>query len=147
MKNKKTKNIYKKIVTHKNFMIFSEKVCKLLIFLFVVLIIYSFTITNRGVVTLGASTSDSKDKVKEWQRTIINPRLQIENVDSFNNLKAERGYFVSDDELLFENATMTSTLGTLEAEKVVVTEDFTNINVTGNPILIIYPETTEKLIE
>ena len=67
---------------------------------------------------MGAISPDSEEKGEEWKRTIKRPRLQIENVDSFNNLEAEKGYFISDDELLFENATMTSTLGTLDAEKV-----------------------------
>jgi hypothetical protein len=147
MLDSKIKNTYNKVSKHKNLVILSEKICKFLIFLFVILIIYSFSITSRGVVTLGADSSGLEDGDKEWQRTIKNPRLQVENVDSFSKLKAERGYFVNDDELLFENATMTSTLGTLEAEKVIITEDFTNINVTGNPKLIIYPETTEKLTE
>ena len=147
MKSNKKKNIFIEAKQHKELIMLMERICTILIFIFLLVIIYSFKLSSREIVTLGADESQKSEEVNEWKRTIKRPRLQVENVDSFNNLVAEKGHFVSDDELLFENATMTSTLGTLEAEKVTVTEDFSNISVTGNPKLIIYPETTEKLTE
>ncbi|MFC1659046.1 hypothetical protein ACFL0U_00570 [Pseudomonadota bacterium] len=136
-------NLYKKVKLHHKFMILTEQVALGLIVISIFMIIGSFLFSEKSVVKLvGGATNENE--LGTQKRFMINPRLEIEDKNSFYYIKAERGYYKTKDKIIFENANINSNLGILRANEVMVENDFNNITIRDNPELIIYPKIENK---
>lgn len=101
----------------------------LVIFLLGVKFIYDFSLMNHDISIIG-------DGDVEYNRFVLNPRVQIEN-DGFEYIQADRGY-LNEDSYVFENVSMSGDFGDITSGRLDVKDNKNILEFTINPDFTIY---------
>ena len=101
----------------------------LIIFLLGVKFIYDFSLMNHDISIIG-------DGDVEYNRFVLNPRVQIEN-DGFEYIQADRGY-LNEDSYVFENVSMSGDFGDITSGRLDVKDNKNILEFTINPDFTIY---------
>ncbi len=72
----------------------------------------------------------------EYNRFVLNPRVQIEN-DGFEYIQADRGY-LNEDSYVFENVSMSGDFGDITSGRLDVKDNKNILEFTINPDFTIY---------